>query len=162
LVSELNNVSELVENFGSYRSALKAVSARYEAEKLSESAAQRRNELLVTLAVHQLRKAKHSLKLDIRLQNDIAGFFGGIRSAQLSSLELIASLRQENTLKSAVELACESGIGTYIQDKGLVVHRSLLSRLPPPLQIMIWAGSLLSDGLEASDLIRIHAGLGKV
>src|SRR5262249_39731727 len=107
--SELDNVSELVNNFGSYRCALKAVKARYETDKLSESAVQRRNELLVILSINHLRKTKHPLKLDTRLQNDIAGLFGGPRSAHLSSLELIASLRQERTLQNAVEQACEHG-----------------------------------------------------
>src|SRR5262249_42888310 len=107
--SELDNGSELAESFGSYRSALKAVKSRYEADKLSEAGAQRRNELLVMLAIHRLRKTRSPLMVDTRLRNDIDGFFGGVRSAHQNASQLIASLRHEERFRNAVEQACEQG-----------------------------------------------------
>src|ERR1019366_4851327 len=65
-------------------------------------------------------------------------------------------------LKNAIQWSLEHGIGTVIEDKGFILHRSLITRLPPQLQVTVWAASLLGDGLEPSDLIRIHEGVEKV
>src|SRR5262249_48363340 len=134
LESELDNLSELIASYGSYRLALNLIRRRHDLAKLSESANQRRTELLVTFAIHHFRKATRSIILDSRLRNDTLSFFGGIRSAQRNALELIASLRQEKTLSEAVEWAVEHGLGVFIEGKGVILHRSIVGRLPPALQ----------------------------
>ena len=160
--TEVKDFAELTQHFGSYRSALKAIRDRYDLDELAESASQRRNEILVMLAIHHFRRTSRTVVMDSRLRNDILALFGSIRSAQQNALELIASLRQEETLKNAIQWSLENGIGTLIDDKGFIVHRSLITRLPPQLQVTVWAAGLLGDGLEASDLIRVHDGEEKV
>ncbi|MBR1285378.1 DNA phosphorothioation-associated putative methyltransferase [Bradyrhizobium sp. AUGA SZCCT0177] len=160
--AEIENAAELTQHFGSFRSAVKAISNRYDQGALSEAATQRQNELLVMLAIHHFRRTGRAIVADKRLRNDIVGLFGSLRTAQRSALELIADLRNEETLRKAIQGSLERGIGTLIESKGFMVHRSLITRLPPQLQVMIWAASLLSDGLEVVDLIRIHERIDKV
>ena len=162
LETEIQDLAVIREHFGSPKSAFKAIEYRYDQGKLAESTTQRRNELLVVLAIHQFRTATRTLVLDDRLRNDILGIFGGIRAAQQSAAELIASLRQEETLQNAIQWSLERGIGAYIEDKGLIIHRNLITRLPPQLQIAVWAASLLGDGSDACDLVRIHDSLENV
>src|SRR5262249_37573207 len=73
--------------------------------------------------------------------------------------ELVAQLRQSDALEAPTKWCVERGIGAYIEGKGLIVHRALIARLPPQLQVAIWAASLLADGIDACDLVRIHEGL---
>jgi DNA phosphorothioation-associated putative methyltransferase len=160
--AEIENPAELSQHFGSLRSALRAIKCRYDLHELSESATQRRNELLVVLAIHHLRRTGRTVVVDSRLRNDIVGLFGGLRAAQSNALELIADLRNDETLRKAIQRSWERGIGAFIESKGLIIHRSLITRLPPQLQVMVWAASLLSDGLQTADLIRIHSSVEKV
>jgi DNA phosphorothioation-associated putative methyltransferase len=162
LPGEFAQMSELNLEFGSIRRATRLIAQRYDLALVSEASTQRKNELLVLLAVHLLRRSKHPLKLNESLREDLNTFFGGLRSAQAEAQNLIASLGNKENLETAIRWALEHGQGTQVGDKGFLFHRSWLSRFPATLQVTIWAASLLADGLEACDLIRVHENRNKI
>lgn len=160
--SEIPVRSVLTEQFGSLRSALRAIKDEFDLDQIEQSAIQRRDEILVMLAIHHFRRAKRPVVLEGRLKNDIVGLFGTVRAAQQGAMKLIASLSQRECLETATESSLQRGLGSRVESKGLVIHRSLITRLPPELQVTIWAASLLADGLDACDLLRIHEGVEAV
>lgn len=125
-----------------------------------EAARQRKEDLLVYLALASFRKRIPHKHLDAHLQEDLAAFFGSYAKAQAAGLELLMSLRTEDALwdmASALPFGWRDSV-----ERHFVIHNSLLDRLPPALRVFIECGAILYGDPHEADLIKLHLHSRKV
>jgi len=125
-----------------------------------EAARQRKEDLLVYLALASFRKRIPQKHLDPHLQEDLAAFFGSYAKAQAAGLELLMSLGSEDALW---DMASELPFGYRDSaERHFVIHSSLLDRLPPALRVFIECGAILYGDPHEADLIKLHLRSRKV
>jgi DNA phosphorothioation-associated putative methyltransferase len=125
-----------------------------------ESARQRKEDLVVYLALANFRKRIPQKLLDPQLQQDLSAFFGSYAKAQAAGMELLMSLGSEDALW---EMA--SGLPFGWRDpveRHFIIHRSLLDQLPPTLRVFVECGAILYGDPHEADLIKLHLGSRKV
>ena len=125
-----------------------------------QAARQRKEDLLVYLALASFRKRIPQKHLDPQLQEDLVAFFGSYAKAQTAGLELLMSLSSEDTLWDVA-----NGLPFGWRDpveRHFVIHNSLLDRLPPALRVFIECGAILYGDPHEADLIKLHLRSRKV
>ncbi len=155
---EFARFSELTEAIGSAKRALTLFMRRGGGEALKRSAESRRNDLLVYVALANLRKRVPFGHLSISLRLDIREFFGNYTRALEKGLELLYAAGDPGE----IELACED-LNLGLQDEqALYVHRTLLERLPPVLRAYVGCATALFGDVAQADVVKIHKASGKV
>jgi hypothetical protein len=150
--------SELVAAVGSAKRALSLFMRRGGGEALKRSAESRTNDLLVYVALANLRKRVPFGHLSPSLRLDIREFFGNYKAALAKGLELLYAAGDEGE----IELACEDlGLG-WQDEQALYVHRSLLERLPAVLRAYVGCATALFGDVAQADVVKIHKASGKV
>ncbi len=112
----------------------------------------RRNDLLVYMALSNLRKRVPFGHLSASLRLDIRTFFGNHNAALAKGLDLLYAAGDPGE----IELACE-GLNLGWQDEqALYVHRNLLDRLPPVLRARVGCATALFGDVQQADVIKLH------
>jgi DNA phosphorothioation-associated putative methyltransferase len=125
-----------------------------------KAARQRKEDLLVYLALASFRKRIPQKHLDPQLHEDLAAFFGSYAKAQAAGLELLMSLGSEDGLWD-VATGLPFGWRDPVE-RHFVIHSSLLDRLPPALRVFIECGAILYGDPHEADLIKLHLRSHKV
>src|SRR5204863_989304 len=125
--------NELAEAIGSAKRALSLFMRRGGGDALERSAEARRNDLLVYVALANLRKRVPFGHLSAGLRLDIREFFGNYSRALEKGLELLYAAGDVGE----IELACEDLRLGWQDEQALYVHRSLLDRLPAVLRAYV-------------------------
>lgn len=152
----------IVEQFGTVRRAQNQVSKQFDQSLLSGAANQRRNELLVLLAINRLRVTAARKGLELDQLAAIEALFGTFRRAWLGAEALVEALGDLERLEEDCSDAAALGLGQYCGIASFIFHREILDRLPALLQLQVWLAALLSDGIEQFDLIKLHIPKNKV
>lgn len=155
---EFARFSELCEAIGSGKRALNLFMRRGGSEALRRSAESRQNDLLVYVALANLRKRVPFGHLSASLRLDIREFFGNYTRALEKGLELLYAAGDPGE----VELACEDLRLGWQDQQALYVHRSLLERLPPVLRAYVGCATALFGDVAQADVIKVHKASGKV
>jgi hypothetical protein len=150
--------AELVAAVGSAKRALSLFMRRGGGEALKRSAESRTNDLLVYVALANLRKRVPFGHLSPSLRLDIREFFGNYTRALEKGLELLYAAGDVGE----IELACEDLKMGWQDKQALYVHRSLLERLPPVLRAYVGCASTLFGDVAQADVVKIHKASGKV
>lgn len=162
LADEFPRAVEVFEAFGSLRRGLRIVFALHEQTAFALAAEQRKNDLIVFLALRLFGKHKAYRQLDVGIQRDIKVHFGDYSTAQAVALRALDEVGQPALLDQASQLACEQGLGYYRPSDYLQLHSSLLHRLPALLRIYVGCGVVLYGDLEGVDVVKIHLRSGKL
>jgi DNA phosphorothioation-associated putative methyltransferase len=118
----------------------------------------RTEDVLVYLALSNFRKRFLRREIPLRIRHDIRSFFGDLTTAQAKARDLLFAAGDAGE----IELACE-GLDLGWQDEdALLIHRSLLDRLPPILRIYVHCAAHRYGDPTQADLIKIHKHSGKV
>lgn len=162
LPEEFSRAADVCAAFGSWRRGLRIVLALNDREAFVRAAAQRRDDLLVFLALRLFGKRKPYRHLDPGIQRDIKAHFGDYASAQGQAMQVLEEIANPAALDQASQTASEQGLGHYRSSDYLQVHVSLVARLPALLRIYVGCGAVLHGDLDGVDLVKIHIRSGKL
>ena len=155
---EFPRFAELRENVGSAKRALRLFVLRGGGEEVRRAADTRKRDLLVYVALANLRKKVPFGHLSQSLRWDIREFFGNYTQALKQGLELLYAAGDEGE----IELACENLKVGWQDEQALYVHRSLLAELPPVLRAYVGCATSLFGDVTQADVIKLHKTSGKV
>jgi hypothetical protein len=154
---EFPQTGELLEKVGSPKQALRVFIQRGGAEDLKQAVESRRRDLLVYVALANLRKKVPLGHLSQTLKWDIREFFGNYTRALEKGVELLYAAGDTGE----IELACEDLIVGWQDEQALYIHRSLVPELPPVLRAYIGCATALFGDVSQADLIKLHKASGK-
>jgi DNA phosphorothioation-associated putative methyltransferase len=160
VAGEFTRETELKERVGGPRKVHRLFLDHYGPDTFEAARKQRRDDLLVYLAVAGFRKRIPLKNLDDALQADLVSHFGGYRQAQEEGIRLLMSLGEPSTLADA---AAALPFGWRDDTEGhFSIHRSLLGKLPAVLRVFIECGARLYGVATEADVIKIHLRSRKV
>ncbi len=155
---EFGRHAELREVMGSPKRALRLFVKRGAADLLAQSTESRRKDLLVYMALSNLRKRVPFGHLSASLRLDIRTFFGNHKVALTKGLELLYAAGDPGE----IELACEDLTLGWQDEQALYVHRSLVDQLPPVLRAYVGCATALFGDVQHADVVKLHKVSGKV
>ena len=105
---------------------------------------------------------KKFLRRDIplRIKNDIKAFFGDLVIAKKQAHDILLAAADPDEVEMAAE-ALHFGVYDH-EEQQFTFHRNLLNQLPPILRVFVQCGALRYGDPYEADLIKIHAGSGKL
>ena len=155
---EFSRHAELRDVMGSPKQALRLFVNRGGAELLGRAKEARCNDLLVYLALSNLRKRVPFVHLPASVRLDIRTFFGNHKRALAKGLELLYAAGDPDE----IELACEDLKLGWQDEQALYLHWSLLDQLPPVLRAYVGCATALFGDVHQADVIKLHKSSGKV
>ncbi len=151
-VEELENGAALVELFGSIPRAfavIRVATGREQWEGISE---ERRQDLLVHLALEKFGGRPKVSELPSELQLDVKAFFGAYTRACAAADELLFSVGDQGIISAA---CAEAPVGKVTQD-ALYVHRSALPELPPVLRVFEGCARVLVGEVDDANILKLR------
>lgn len=155
---EFPQTGELREKIGSPKQALRLFIQKGGAEDVRQAAENRKRDLLVYVALANLRKRVPFGHLSLGLRSDIRAFFGNYSRALEQGMELLYAAADPGE----IELACEGLELGWQDEQALYIHRSLLNDLPPVLRAYVGCATALFGDVSQADVIKLHKSSGKV
>jgi hypothetical protein len=155
---EFPRFSELREKVGSGKRALRLFVLRGGGDEIRKAAEGRKRDLLVYVALANLRKRVPFGHLSQSLRWDVRAFFGNYTRALEKGLELLYAAGDTGE----IELACEELKVGWQNEQALYIHRSLLNGLPPVLRAYVGCATSLFGDVAQADVIKLHKASGKV
>jgi DNA phosphorothioation-associated putative methyltransferase len=156
--SEFHLAKEVTQRFDSLKRAFAIIRRVTGEEAWRAIATERRDDLLVYLALSRFRRRPRFGELPPSLQRDIRVFFGTYTKA---CIEADAILFQAGE-SEAVDHACQqSGIGKLLPN-ALYVHKSALGSLTPLLRVYEGCARAYLGELSDTNIIKIHRFSGKL
>jgi hypothetical protein len=155
---EYPQTGELREKVGSPKSALRMFVQKGGGEEVKKAAENRKRDLVVYVALANLRKRVPFGHLSQSLRFDIREFFGNYTVALEKGMELLYAAGDTGE----IELACEDLKVGWQDEQALYIHRSVLDELPPVLRAYVGCATALFGDVSQTDIIKLHKASGKV
>lgn len=152
----------LIAAFGSWRRVLRVALLTHSAPALEQARDQRRDDLIVFLALRLFQGKKPYRQWDIGIQRSIKAHFGDYETALAIAHEALREVAQPALLDEAARCASEEGLGYYVPSDYLQLESGLISRLPVRLRLYVGCGSVLYGDLSPVDVVKIHLRSGKL
>ncbi|WP_280283865.1 DNA phosphorothioation-associated putative methyltransferase [Pseudomonas sp. BN415] len=148
---------------GSHAKAIRLLSHTYDLCTLDQASLERKNDLLVYLALNLFEKRKPYTSYPLELQRDIKVHFGNFNNAIEQAQDLLFSIANIEAIAAACEKAHETLPASLLNDShSLILHKRFSPDLPPLLRVYVGAACQLYGELEEIHLIKIHIRSGKV
>jgi DNA phosphorothioation-associated putative methyltransferase len=157
-VGELAEGARLVELFGSVRRAFAVVERVTDRGRWAAIAEERRQDLLVYLALARFDGRPRFAELGAVLQGDIKGLAGSYARACRSADELLLSIGRPELIDAACR---ESPVGK-LTPSALYVHESALEALPVPLRLFEGCARGYLGRVEGANIVKLHRTEPKV
>jgi len=154
---EFSRTRELREKVGSPKQALRLFIQKGGDGEMKHAAEDRRRDLLVYVALANLRKRVPFGHLSMSLRADIRAFFGNYTRALEKGIELLYAAGDTGE----IELACQELTVGWQDEQALYIHRSLLDELPPVLRAYMGCATALFGDASQADVIKLHKTSGK-
>lgn len=155
---ELPNGQKLTDVFGSIRKAFRVVLYATESADWDVVTDERRQDLLIYLALAQFEGRSPFGRLPLVLQRDVKALFGNYRKACAKADEVLFSLGQPAVVESACQL---SELGK-LTPNALYVHESALTALSPILRLYEGCSRGYLGRVEGANIIKLHRGEPKI
>ncbi len=155
---EFPQTGELREKIGAPKQALRMFIQKGGVEEVRAAAENRKRDLLVYVALANLRKRVPFGHLSLSLRADIRAFFGNYTRALEKGIELLYAAGDTGE----IELACEGLKVGWQDEQALYLHRGALDELPPVLRAYVGCATALFGDVSQADLIKLHKASGKV
>lgn len=159
---EIEGCAVLGAAFGSWGRVLRVTLATYAQTDLERAVSQRRDDLVVFLALRLFERNQPYRQLDVSLQRDIRAHFGDYANALSAAQQALKEVAQPSLLDEAACEASERGLGHYVDSDYLQLETGLVSRLPVRLRIFVGCGSVLYGDLNGVDVVKIHLRSSKL
>jgi len=158
MVNEFNRLDEIKEKIGTPNKAKKLFIKKYGEKELQKSFEQRKNDMLVYIALSNFKTKVPFKHLTSSLQKDITTFLGSYKKAKDLSTNLLFEIANPEKISN---LCNQTSFGV-IDHKALYIHKSLINDLHPILRIYIGCAGILYGDIHNVDIIKIHKRSGKV
>lgn len=155
---EFPQTGELREKIGSPKQALRMFIQKGGGDEVKRATENRRRDLLVYVALANLRKRVPFGQLSPTLRFDIRTFFGDYQAALAKGVEFLYAAGDVGE----IALACENLNLGWQDAQALYVHRSLIPDLPGVLRAYVGCATALFGDVEQADLVKLHKESGKV
>lgn len=155
-------LDEITEKVGSLRRAERLGSTPEILEKLHASGNERREDLLVYFGLNLFNGRTRYSTLAPEIQRDIKAFLGNAKSAFEAGRALLFSVGKSETIDEACRKASASGLGYLREGESLLIHSSLVNRLPAALRCYAGCAAKLYGDIDTADLVKIHVRSGKL
>jgi hypothetical protein len=154
---EFPQTGELREKIGSPKQALRMFIQKGGADDVRQAAENRKRDLLVYVALANLRKRVPFGHLSVSLRSDIRAFFGNYTRALEKGIDLLYAAGDTGE----IELACEELKVGWQDEQALYLHWSVLPELPPVLRAYVGCATALFGDVSQADVIKLHKASGK-
>ena len=148
---ELDTAPHIREAFGSLVRAFSLIRRVTGSEHWESIRRERRDDLLVYLALAAFGGRPKLNQLPDALRYDIRAFFGSYRAARTEADRLLYAAGNQN----AINRACAHAPVGKILPEALYVHHSALSHLPPLLRVYEGCGRQLAGSVEGMTLVKL-------
>ncbi|HRY51337.1 MAG TPA: DNA phosphorothioation-associated putative methyltransferase [Candidatus Paceibacterota bacterium] len=155
---EFPQTGELRAKIGSPKQALRIFIQKGGGDEVKRAAESRKRDLLVYVALANLRKRVPFGHLSLTLRSDIRAFFGNYTRALEKGMDLLYAAGDPGE----IELACEGLKLGWQDEQALYVHRSLVDQLPPVLRAYVGCATALFGDVSQADVLKLHKASGKV
>lgn len=155
---EFDRYSIVEQSLGSLRRAFRIVKHVTGDERWKAIETQRREDLLVYLALSKFRRRPRFGCLAPRTQRDIKAFFGAYTKACAAADELLFRAGDAE----AIDAACRASPAGKLLPNALYVHRSALEGLSPLLRVYEGCGRAYIGEVEGANIIKLHRFSGKI
>ena len=155
---ELAEASSIVEVFASLRRAFRVVLTVTDEERWEQIKWERRQDLLVYLALSHFEGRTTFGRLPLSLQRDVKAFFGAYKRACAEADELLFSIGRPGVL----EAACRQSPVGKLTPSALYVHESVLPRLSPVLRLYEGCAQSYWGRIEGANIVKLHLDEPKV
>jgi len=149
---ELENAETIVEVFGSLRRAFRVVLTVTDGKDWERIKEERRQDLMVYLALSQFDGRLPYGRLPRSLKRDVKAFFGVYKRACAAADELLFSLGNPGTIDEACK---QSDIGK-LTPNALYIHESALCALSPALRLYEGCASGYVGKIKGANIIKLH------
>ncbi|MBI4661223.1 MAG: DNA phosphorothioation-associated putative methyltransferase [Verrucomicrobia bacterium] len=154
---EFPQTSMLRDKIGSPKQALRLFIQKGDVNEWKRATENRARDLLVYVALANLRKRVPFGHLSMILRADIRAFFGNYTRALEKGIELLYAAGDTGE----IELACEELKVGWQDEQALYLHRSLLDELPPVLRAYVGCATALFGDVSQADVIKLHKASAK-
>ena len=155
---ELDVAPQIAKTFGSITRAFSLVRRVTGSDQWEAVRRDRRDDLLVYLALAAFGKRPKLSNLPDVLRHDIRAFFGTYKAARTEADRLLFSAGDLD----AINRACaQATVGKLLPD-ALYLHRSALPHLPPLLRVYEGCGRKLAGSVEGVTLVKLSRRQPKV
>lgn len=161
-VDEIANTDTLKATFGSLGMALRQIADRYDLAILRSAQSTRKDDLLLFFAMQQFSRRPAFKTLEPKLQRDIKAFFGDYAQAQQDGMKLLLDAADRIKIRDACLAASEIGLGWLNPQQSLLIHTSLVERLPVVLRTYVACGLIVYEAVSDVQLVKIHIDSGKL
>lgn len=155
---ELTESSSIVEVFGSLRKAFRVVLTVTDEKRWGQIKRERRQDLLIYLALSNFEGRTPFGRLPQLLQRDVKAFFGAYKRACAEADELLFSLGRPGVF----EMACRQSSVGKLTPSALYVHESALPTLSPVLRLYEGCAQNFWGRIEGANIVKLHLGEPKV
>jgi DNA phosphorothioation-associated putative methyltransferase len=131
-------------------------------DQLAASAAIRREDLLVNLALTLFPGAPRYTNLPRSIQRDIRAFFGNHSKAIQEANALLFSVGKPEVLRDSVTKSIADGLGGKRDSDTFRVYSPALNRLPAVIRVLVGCAGVLRGGTEDADFIDIKLDFRRV
>jgi len=157
LPCEFARHSELGNTFGSAKRAIRHLLSQDRQDTFRRAQAARKADLLVYLAIANLRKPIPFSQLPDVVRCDITTFFPNYKQALAEGRNLLLAAADSNN----IAMSCEETTVGWQDEHSLYVHTGLVDALPTVLRTFIACAELLYGDLREADIVKIHKHSGK-
>ena len=124
-------------------------------DQLVAAAANRREDLLIHLALTVFPGAPRYTTLARSIQRDLRAFFGSHTAAMQEANMLLFSVGKAETVCEGISAAITAGLGAMRDGNTFRMHAQVLNRLPAVLRVLVGCAGVLRGGIEGADFIDI-------
>lgn len=149
---EIDCAAALIEVFGTFGRAVGRARRSLDDEKWSRYQAERRDDILVYMALAQFKGRPKFGALPPEMQRDLRALFGSYPKACEQSDALLFSLRNHAQVRA---VAAKSTVGKLLPD-ALYVHQAGLSDLHVLLRLVEGCARAFVGGIEDANMIKLH------
>jgi DNA phosphorothioation-associated putative methyltransferase len=158
LTQELAQFTDIQTQFGTLRNAFNLILKATDPTAWDQIADQRRNDLLIYLALSHFSIRPKLRDLDPTTQNDIKSHFGSYQQACTAADFMLLSLGNQDHIRNHIQ---QSSLG-QITPKHLLIHHSLLDRLAPLLRLYEGCAARTYGRPDNANVIKLHANHPKI
>ena len=155
---EVEGARDIIEVLGSIRRAFRVVLSVTDEKDWEKIKQERRQDLMVYLALSQFDGRAPFGRLPPSLKRDVRAFFGVYKKACESADELLFSLGSPGV----VDAACQNSDIGKLTPSALYVHESAVSVLSPLLRLYEGCASGMFGRVEGANIIKLHRNEPKV
>jgi DNA phosphorothioation-associated putative methyltransferase len=160
---EFEHSTQLRKLVGSHLKATQALTNYHGPETFDRARSARADDLLVYFALGLFEKRKAYKNMPESLKRDIKAFFGASSEAISKATDLLFSVGNPKLIEqSAIEAFGILKTGEFNHGHSWVIHKDVLSDLPPALRIYVGCATQLYGDLSNIQLVKIHFTSGKV